>query len=417
MKRKNLKILLSSIGEEPSDDFGGPRKVIKAMSSAYSPEFHKTELYVLLNDGIRKLEYFNNKEYKPKKIGVADNLVSVKRLFNEKFLFLLRIQYYKLKIYLNVLNKNKNEYDIYHCMFNTMGRYFIDKRKNNAKVIITYHSKGSIVSDFSFLGINKNYGLGKTLYQNERFEMMNADLITFPSIGAMEQMDRDHDFLISSKLNKKVKIIYNGINFENIINFKAKYKNETAKSSQIVLLNVSAHVEQKNINFLIFLINTLVGQGLDILLHQYGSGPLFNDHLVLINDLGLSEKIILHGAVSNSEIYKAMSNADIFIMTSENVIFDIVVLEAMAFGLPVILSADGGNKEVVIDGENGYLAKVKDEREYLLKVKNLINSNDLRSLFSKNGIKTIQNKFTSKKMLEDYLKCYNEVYQITNDML
>ncbi|MCH7974345.1 MAG: glycosyltransferase, partial [Bacteroidetes bacterium] len=65
--------------------------------------------------------------------------------------------------------------------------------------------------------------------------------------------------------------------------------------------------------------------------------------------------VILLGLLSNDEIIKFMNYFDYFIMASERVVFDLVILEAMACGMIVIANNNGGNKEMIKNGFNGYL--------------------------------------------------------------
>ena len=78
-----------------------------------------------------------------------------------------------------------------------------------------------------------------------------------------------------------------------------------------------------------------------------------------IGAAGLEDNIRLHGRVSDSELAQQYSAAHLLAVLSYEG-FGIVYLEAMAFGLPVLASVDGGGGEIVRHGVNGFLVEPTD---------------------------------------------------------
>ena len=78
-----------------------------------------------------------------------------------------------------------------------------------------------------------------------------------------------------------------------------------------------------------------------------------------IGAAGLEDNIRLHGRVSDSELAQQYSAAHLVAVLSYEG-FGIVYLEAMAFGLPVLASVDGGGGEIVRHGVNGFLVEPTD---------------------------------------------------------
>ena len=78
-----------------------------------------------------------------------------------------------------------------------------------------------------------------------------------------------------------------------------------------------------------------------------------------ISAAGLEGNIRLHGRVSDSELAQQYSAAQLLAVLSYEG-FGIVYLEAMAFGLPVLASVDGGGGEIVSSGVNGFLVEPTD---------------------------------------------------------
>lgn len=75
----------------------------------------------------------------------------------------------------------------------------------------------------------------------------------------------------------------------------------------------------------------------------------------MVKALGMSEDIIFHGFVSESDLIDFYSGADIFIFPNSPQTWGLAVFEAMACGTPVIVSKGAGASEVLTNGENAIL--------------------------------------------------------------
>ena len=79
---------------------------------------------------------------------------------------------------------------------------------------------------------------------------------------------------------------------------------------------------------------------------------------------GIREEIVwIEKMVSRPEAIALYSGAEVFVCPSIYEPFGIINLEAMACGTPVVASAVGGIKEVVVDGETGFLVPLKQMTE------------------------------------------------------
>ena len=80
----------------------------------------------------------------------------------------------------------------------------------------------------------------------------------------------------------------------------------------------------------------------------------------LINELGLSKRIHLVGHVSGQEKVSLYRSAQFFVCPSRREPFANVILEALASGLPVVATAVGGNRQLVIQDQHGLLSPADD---------------------------------------------------------
>jgi glycosyltransferase involved in cell wall biosynthesis len=100
--------------------------------------------------------------------------------------------------------------------------------------------------------------------------------------------------------------------------------------------------------------------------------------------------------------------ADIFATATQWEGFDLPLLEASSFGLPVVAFAIGAHSEIVEQGRTGYL--VKDKTEFLDRVKRLIDDADLRKQMGKNGA-TFAAKFKWGGVVREFERVVRETIE------
>jgi len=126
-------------------------------------------------------------------------------------------------------------------------------------------------------------------------------------------------------------------------------------SNDVVVLFVSMNFELKRLDLVMKGIAHVVEKGdrnlsLKLLIVGKGDSKQF---LALARDLGISERVFFAGVTDEVEKYYLAS--DIFAMPSKFDTFGLAVLEAMAAGLPVIISGRTGARDVVEAGANGFV--------------------------------------------------------------
>ena len=90
-------------------------------------------------------------------------------------------------------------------------------------------------------------------------------------------------------------------------------------------------------------------------LYVVGDGPSRAALTTLIEQLGMTERVHLMGALPHEDTLRVIRAADFFVLSSHTEGLSHTLLEAMQLGTPCIASAVGGNLEVIRDGETGVL--------------------------------------------------------------
>ena len=142
-------------------------------------------------------------------------------------------------------------------------------------------------------------------------------------------------------------------------------------------------------------------------LHIIGDGPEANLLKKKIEDLGLTNNVILHGYQSRDYVNNLLAKSSIYVMTSYTESFGIVLLEAFAFGIPCVAfdSAQGAN-EIITNNWNGYLVQNRDFILMSKRIMELIKSLERRTVMGDYGYKLAQ-KYRLSSIINLWLELLN----------
>jgi glycosyltransferase involved in cell wall biosynthesis len=119
------------------------------------------------------------------------------------------------------------------------------------------------------------------------------------------------------------------------------------------IVSIANLVPKKNHVLLIFVLEILVKKGFNVTIDVYGFGPLMDELKQKTKEKKLEKRLIFHGSVG--EIPEKLKRADLYVHPAWYEPFGLVILEAMASGLPVV-SLDGyGNRELIEENKNGFI--------------------------------------------------------------
>jgi len=139
----------------------------------------------------------------------------------------------------------------------------------------------------------------------------------------------------------------------------------------------------------------------------FGDGPDLPVIRNLINNLGLENKAICPGF--EKDLLSCLRGSDILVNPSLSEGLPNIVLEAMAFKIPVVATAVGGVPELIEDGLNGFLAPPKNSINLTEKILKLAEDETLRHKFAQAGYDTIIQKFSFDRQSEKLYSVYRSV--------
>lgn len=119
-----------------------------------------------------------------------------------------------------------------------------------------------------------------------------------------------------------------------------------------------------------------------------GEGPYKEEYEEWVEDNGLQEEVFFEKSKTEKELVSYYRSADIFVSPAifgES--FGIVLVEAMACGVPVVAFANNGYKEVLKGKKAGILAEVKNVSDLTEKISLLIKNDSLRKEMGEEGMK------------------------------
>ena len=284
------------------------------------------------------------------------------------------------------------------------------KREKPSLIIIRGHSLYSFFAFIStmFLGINDKCvfytqnPINDKIRLNLRYKIVDfffpkTEITPINGDCIISYKNKNRKFYVPLVIEKQISIV----------------KPKTGKNIKII--TVAQFQERKRILELIKVFNRLLEFNKNIELNIFGNCVTKNDEVYFenisryITENNFGDSISLNRDISHSQVMNEYKKSDIFVLPSIREPASFSILEAMASGLPIIVSTDNGLKEYVEHGSNGYIFEKDNYLKLEQFLKNLVSNSGLRYSFGKRSLELIDEKYTPDKYYDGLIKVINHI--------
>ena len=252
--------------------------------------------------------------------------------------------------------------------------------KDNADIVISFLAPFNIYSLISNIGNNVPIIVAdrndpRRIPSNFLMRKLR-DLLYRNADGVVLQTNNNLSYF-SETVQKKSTIIYNPFDLKESKGIALETKKDN------IIVNVARLEKQKNHILLIKAFNEIKDEFDDYKLVIYGEGNYKNELIQYINELKLSDRVILAG--EHNDIINKIKSSKLFVLSSDYEGMPNSLIEAMCIGLPVISTKVSGSNELIEDGKNGLLVDINNKDELVKAMKKMLKDNDYSNSLANNA--------------------------------
>ncbi len=208
----------------------------------------------------------------------------------------------------------------------------------------------------------------------------------------------------------RIEVIYNAID---VSKYDPACSKENARRrlglDGKVILTVARLTPWKGVDRIIKVLPEIQGQMNRANLVVVGDGPELENLQALARELGVEDSVSFVGRVPHREVPYYLRAADVFVLYSGYEGLPHIVLEAMATGVPVILSDKGGNREVVEDGVNGLLVPIGDQEKLKEAILRVLQDRELAGEFVQRSGERVRQAFGWDTLVDRTLSVFTDL--------
>jgi len=245
----------------------------------------------------------------------------------------------------------------------------------NCKYVVHFHDNMKQFKKLKFHSLKSKEALTNYFERKLVLKSYKNKHVSFIAIA------KDSLRFIKDNLPKKYKskLVHNAINLE-------RFSNSGKEKEVNRLVIIGSLVDKKGQDLAIDVINELHKRNCKVYLDVLGEGPNRNALEMKVRDCKLEHYISFHGNMDYPEHF--LSNAKIYLHTAIYEPFGLVLIEAMASGLPIVCTDAKGNKDIIEEEINGYLVNERSATKLADKIELLINDEKLYAKISKSSFES-----------------------------
>jgi glycosyltransferase involved in cell wall biosynthesis len=206
----------------------------------------------------------------------------------------------------------------------------------------------------------------------------------------------------------EIELIYHGLDFRSFPEVVPR------PSTPPLILSVGRLQKKKGFSFLVRALSQMKAAGQDFRCEIIGEGPERASLSQLIAESGLDGLVLLSGALPNAEVMGRYPCASVFVMPSriaedgDRDGIPNVILEAMAFGLPVVSTNVSGIPEVVHNRETGILIEPADSQALAAAITELLQDRELASRVGAKAATFVRSRFDIRRNVSRLVELLHE---------
>ncbi len=326
---------------------------------------------------------------KEKNIEILDNNLTIYRLSYPKIKILGNLIFW-IKIFFALRKINP---DIVHCQTIQMGLpCFLFKKIYKKPYIVWCH--------------------GFDVYFLWKFKKIISKIV-LNSANAVVALTEDMKKEIKKNFKNEILVLPNGVDLEKFKGFSKEIVHDKLKIpiEEKVILFVGELKKVKGLEYLIEAFKKINQRFVNSKLLLVGGGLEKENLENIVKKNNLQNKIIFVGRIANQEVCEYMIGSDVFVLPSLSEGFPLVILEAMASGLPIVATKVRGLSEILKDNKNGFLVDPKNSEDLFQRILILLENDQLRkeiSNLNKNQAKEYSWEKITKEIEKIYLKAISK---------
>ena len=233
-----------------------------------------------------------------------------------------------------------------------------------------------------------------------------------PRIVAISQMIKEDMESFFRVKGAEIKVVYNGVDisrYNQDLRHKLKgplRKQLRIKEDAVVFLFISYDLKKKGIEPLVEAVSQLKKMGNANFKVMVIGGLPCRALSKQVRALNIEDNILFTGPVRSTEEYYA--NSDVFVLPTYYDACSLVVIEAMASGLPSITTTSNGAAGIITDGKDGYIIPYPPGSQELAKKMQLLLDYEKRQEMSREALHTGQS-YSAKKNHQEMMRILGEV--------
>lgn len=203
-----------------------------------------------------------------------------------------------------------------------------------------------------------------------------------------------------------ISVMFNGVkeSFSQPSNTAEDLQKKLNLSKEKVIVTVASLTTHKGHIYILKAVPEIVKQFPDVKFIFAGDGPEKNNLEQFVSKNNIGRYIIFAG--NQQDVRPYLEIADIFVLPSLRENMSVSIVEAMSKKLSVIASDLGGNPEIVINNQTGFLVESQNPEQLAEKIIELLKDNSKRKVFGANGYNRFKEYFTFENLVFNIQKLY-----------